>query len=301
MHCPHCGADQPMGVTVCGFCGAVMARGAPALRRGEAEAIWRGAAQVSRAARRTRRWLAVAGVAAVAGLALGWAVVRVAGERPPAAGDADASTESAPAASLPGAGRADVAAEAQVVATPTAPPTLGRGGATRLDEDGLIAIAEELARLAAAGDAAGLARWVDARTRYRLVVEDAGGIRELRGGKPELLAHWLAPWLAGELDGGGFDDAVEIERVAVEFDRRRGYVVRRIDSVGDVSRLRLPRRLLEPLAARGALEPAAAEGVDFAPFRDAAERCAIRETLRFAAGPGGIRIVDAERAASCGG
>jgi len=297
MHCPHCGADQPMGVTVCGFCGAVMARGAPALRRGEAEAIWRGTAQASRAARRTRRWLALAGAAAAVGLVLGWAVVRAGGARAAASPGAPADAATPPAAGPPATG----AAEASAAAAAASPPTVVRGrGATRLDEDGLRAIAEELARLAAAGDAAELARRVDSRARYRLVVEDAGGIRELRGGKPELLAHWLAPWLAGETGGGSFDDTVEIERVAVEFDRRRGYVVRRIESAGDVSRLRLPRALLEPLAARGALDPATAEAVDFAPFRDAGDPCSIRETLRFAAGPGGLQIVDAERAASCG-
>lgn len=298
MHCPQCGVDQPMGVTVCGFCGAAMAGSAPVLRQGEAEAIWRGAAQVGRAARRTRRWLTLAAAAALAGLSLGWIAMTLAGARE--AGDGAADSQAATAE--PSDAVAGVAGDAADPApTPVAAEAaLARGrGVDRLDEARLGELADELARLAAGGDAAELARWVDARARYRLRVEDAAEVRDLRGGKPELLAHWLTPWMVAELDGGSSDDVFDIERVAVEFDRRRGYVVRRVESAGDVSRLRFPRALLVPLGLRGELELATAGGVDFGPFRDRGERCAGRETVHFATSPAGVKVVEVDRVGSC--
>jgi hypothetical protein len=281
-----------MGVTVCGFCGAAMAGAAPALRPEDAEALWRGAAQATRVAHGARRWLLLGLGATAVGLAAGWLVLGAHGDSAAAPAVAAATAASKPPAA---AGRG----ERSPAAAPPQPAVVRGETAVRLDEDRLHELADELAAAAASGDARRLVARVDARLRYKLRVDDAAGARELRGGKPELLAHWLAPWLVDELHGEFVDQTVEVERVAVDFDRRRGQIVRRIETAGDVSGIRFSRELLEPLALTGVVNRTAAARLELSPLRLPTSRCRGVETLRVAADPAGIKIVEAARVESC--
>jgi hypothetical protein len=299
MRCPQCGVDQPGGVSVCGYCGALMSGGAPALRSELAEAATRGVAQASAATRGARRWLGLVAAALAIGLVAGWAAFQLASAaRVPEDGGAAAR----PAAPEPTAAPEPAPASAPAGSDPVgvAEPDVVRGrGVDRVTEDELLRLAEQLAGWAEQGDARELARRVDGRARYLLRIEDDDEIRELRGGKPELLAHWLAPWMVGEIFGGGALATIEIERVAVDFDRRRGLVVRRVEALGDVSRLRFPRALLEPLALQGELDLEQAERVDLSALRVAPAACTGTESLRFAVGPAGVKVVEVERAGRC--
>lgn len=293
MRCPKCGVEQPLGVTVCGFCGAPMAGDAPSLRPEDAELFLRGAAQAGRAARLARRWLGLGAAAAAIGLVAGW-VVFGAHKRGEAAAAASVERVSPAPSDEP---RAD-----EPIAGPgaaPAPSVVRGGGAVRLDESRLSELADDLASAAERGDGRRLAGLLDARLRYKVRVDDAGGARELRGGKPELLAHWLAPWLVDELYGEIVDQTIDVERLGVDADRRRGQIVRRIETVGDVSAIRFSRPLLEPLALRGEVDLETAARLELSPLRVPTNRCRAIESLRVAVDPAGIRIVEAERVASC--
>jgi hypothetical protein len=294
MRCPQCGVEQPLGVTVCGFCGALMVRGAPALRSEDAEAFHRGAAQASRAARSAGRWLVLIGAALAVGLLAGWIVYRTtvqpSAEPAVASEPATMAPEAEPARASDGSAGAAGAPAAEVV----------RGGGTaRLDDEQLHRFAEQIASAAERGDARWLVARVDARARYRLRLEDAFERRELSGGKPELLAHWLAPWLVSEIYGGSVDESIELDRVAVDFDLKRGLITRRVETAGDVSRLRFPRALLEPLALRGTLDLELAGRLDLSPLRIPTVLCSALETVRVATGPTGLRVVEVERTGRC--
>jgi hypothetical protein len=293
MRCPHCSADQPGGVTVCGFCGAVMTGDRSPYRAAAAAA----AAAAEAAPRRRRRWAALVAAALGAGLAAGWigmeAVRSLAGD-PQAAAAPDAEPASRGAAAVPFTGPATEVSAAGGGAG------IVRGGASgpltvpRLEE-----LAERIGALAAEGDSRALAAVVDPRARYRATVEDGLGRRELDGGKAELLAHWLAPWLVAEREGGLVDETIELQSARLAADPRQGVVVRRLESGGDPLRLRYPPELLRPLGLAGALSPGAVAALDLSAYSSAGGRCVATETLRVALAPGGPRVVAAERAALC--
>jgi len=293
MRCPHCSAEQPGGVTVCGFCGAVMVGGSSPFRAAAAAA----AAEAEAAPRRAWRWMAIMGAALAVGLAVGFVATDLA--RTPAA-DADAAPQ--PELTAPEVSAAEGAAPGSAASegSAAADPAVARGRPTGpLTVAQLEGLAERIAALAADGDSRALAAAVDPRVRYRATMEDAFGRRELDGGKPELLAHWLTAWLVAEREGGLADEAVEIQSARIAADPRQGIVVRRLQSGGDPTRVRYPRELLAPLAFAGALAPRAVAELDLAPFSRPGEGCVATETMRVALSPTGLRVIEVERFGRC--
>jgi hypothetical protein len=287
MRCPHCSAEQPGGVTVCGFCGALMAEAASPFRAASAEPPGR-----------SWRWAVLVAGALAVGLTAG-ILLRGFESSPPPAATARPSADGAaepfgdeltPAAPPAGDGPFEAAPGRAVVRG----RDMGPLTVERLEE-----FAARLAELAATGDARALAAVVDTRARYRSTMDDAHGRRELDGGKPELLAHWLALWLAAERVGGMVDELVEMQSVRVAPDPRQGIVVRRLEAGGDVTRVTYPRELLGPLAAAGALAPRATEALDLAPLTAGHERCVATETMRVALAPTGLRVIEVERIGRC--
>lgn len=292
MRCPQCSAEQPGGVTVCGFCGAPMVGGG-ALAVGP-----RGAGQAQEGSNPTRRWILLLGVALAVGLTVGWLLRAGARDAGGSESEPDAFSESEAATASAGPSEGEWQGESAVA--DSAEPMVVRGsGAERMTVERLEAFAEELAALAAEGRSAPLAARVDPRARYRSTTVDAAGRRELDGGKAELLAHWLAPWLAAERAGGLVDELVELQNVEVDADPRQGVLVRRLEAGGDATSIRYPRGFLLPLATRGALAPNETAALDLSPLTESVSRCVTTETLRVAVTPLGPRVIAAERLGLC--
>jgi len=292
MRCPQCSAEQPGGVTVCGFCGAPMVGGS-ALAGG-----WSGAARADEEPLRWRRWASLMALALAVGMAAGWLLRTV--PREDGHGEGEGAVTNRPE-SLLAEPRADGGARTEAGERPVGnEPTVVRGQrGERMTVERLEAFAEELAELAADGRADVLATVVDPRARYRLTMQDPAGRRELDGGKAELLAHWLAPWLVAERFGGLIDEIIEVQNTALDADPRQGILVRRLEAGGDATRIDFPRRFLLPLATRGALAPNETAALDLSPLVDSNARCVSTETVRVAATPMGLRVIAVERIGLC--
>lgn len=291
MRCPQCSAEQPGGVTVCGFCGA------PMVESTALDAGLRGAGQAVEEVKPGRRWASIVACALIGGLAIGW-LVQTGGRE-----DATGEGEQVPVEALSAAAEATTGVDTWSDSTPATvagEPSVVRGRQSdRMTVEGLEAFADELADLAADGRASELAARVDPRARYRLTMQDASERRELDGGKAELLAHWLAPWLAAERSGGLVDELIEPQSATIDADPRQGILVRRLEGGGDATSIRYSRGFLLPLAMRGALAPKETAALDLSPLTDPVVRCVATETLRVAATPLGPRVIAVERIGLC--
>lgn len=281
MDCPQCGMDQPAGVTICGFCGAPVV--ALPLRK-SAPAALPGTRSGQARPRRARWVLGLLAVAAV-GAAL-WQAGRGAAPTPAAEpGAKPAGTE---------VRREAVAGGGERAAARGRPLALAGG---RLSEEWLAELAAELEARAEAGDAAGLAALVATGARYRSTIEDASEVRRLDGGVPELVAHWLTPWLAAEVEGLSIVERIDVREVELAPGGESGRISRRIEPATDPSRVRFPKELLTDLARGRTPSAAHLERLDLGALDGVA--CRVDEGIQVGATPRGYRIVSVERFGSC--
>jgi len=283
MRCPSCDADQPDGVTICGFCGSVMV--APA----ETEPSVPAGLAAAAAPERSGGWMLVGGLLFVllGGALFAWREVRRYDE-PPAE---PAATVTAPADVEP-------APRARATRRPTSravPPAT-----RRLDPGDLWSLADALELLTAEGDSLELARRLDAGLGYRSEVVDVGEVRRLDGGRPELLAHWLTPlWIerVEGLDAGAGPETVAVE---IDSDGRSGTIERSLDSPVEPSRLDFPVPLLLRLARGIPVSTEDLSGLDLRPALRATTPCHVDERLRVAFTREGLRVVEVDRGGRCG-
>jgi len=287
MRCPQCGADQPGGVTICGFCGAAIL----AVPQSESAPIPFGAGRAPERRRMSPLWLLGAVVVASA-VFLAWPKAKPQAEPPHRSESGAGELSTRPVAVSPEA-RAPASDEN------SSPPLAVRAFRGRLTPDGLRGFADELERRAQAGPGSGLADLVDVNVRYQSVVEDGNERRELRGGAPELLAHWQVGWLAGEAGLPVPDDVIAVEEVTVAPSGTSGTVTRRVESTGDVARIAFPRPLLEELARRQPVDAEALGALDLRSLVDRPVDCRSRETIEVSATPIGIRVVAVQRRGDC--